>query len=80
MDMKRALFTGMACAALLALAGCSKETVGGAAVGAVGAGAAYEYQMHEQLDELEAQRKAGEISEEEYERRKQEIKDRSIIE
>lgn len=77
--LKHLFIIGAACLAALGLAGCSKESVGGAAVGAVGAGAAYEYQMKEQLEELEGQRDKGEISDEEYERRKKEIEDRSVV-
>lgn len=58
---------------------CSRSFVGGAAVGAGGAGAAYEYQNKKALDDLEADLKAGRITQEEYLRRKGEIQKRSII-
>ncbi len=48
-------------------------------VGAAGAGAAYEYSSKKQLDSLEADYKAGNITEQEYESRKQQIRDGSII-
>jgi hypothetical protein len=59
--------------------GCSKSFWGGAAVGAAGAGAAYEYSNKKQLDELEEDFKAGRITREEYLRRKEDIKKGSII-
>jgi hypothetical protein len=60
-------------------AGCSREFVGGTAVGAGGAGAAYEYQNKKALDELEDELKAGQIDQDEYLRRKKEIESRSLI-
>lgn len=69
----------VAASAAFGLAGCSTESAGGAAVGAVGAGAAYEYQMQAQLDELEEQRERGEIDQAEYERRRKEIEERSVV-
>lgn len=59
--------------------GCSKEIIGGAAVGAAGVGAAYEYQNKKQMDRLEEDFKAGRISKEEYLKRKEDIKSGSII-
>jgi uncharacterized oligopeptide transporter (OPT) family protein len=59
--------------------GCSKEMIGGAAVGAAGVGAAYEYQNKKQMDRLEEDFKAGNISKEEYLKRKEDIKSGSII-
>ena len=61
------------------LQGCSKEMVGGAAIGAAGVGAAYEYQNKKQMDRLEEDFKAGNISKEEYLKRKEDIKSGSII-
>ena len=63
----------------LALTGCSKEVAGGAAVGAVGAGAAYEWQADKAMKDLKEEREAGKISQEEYERRKEEIEKRSLL-
>jgi len=60
-------------------AGCSREFVGGAAVGAGGAGAAYEYQNKKALDNLEADFKAGRIDKNEYLRRKKEIEEHSLV-
>jgi osmotically-inducible protein OsmY len=61
------------------LQGCSKEIIGGAAVGAAGVGAAYEYQNKKQMDRLEEDFKAGRITKEEYLERKEDIKSGSII-
>ena len=61
------------------LQGCSKEMIGGAAVGAAGVGAAYEYQNKKQMDRLEEDFKAGRINKEEYLKRKEDIKNGSLI-
>ena len=58
--------------------GCTRF-LGGAAVGAAGAGAAYEYQNHRQMERLEEDFKAGRISKQEYLRRKEEISKGSLI-
>ncbi|HKL48620.1 MAG TPA: hypothetical protein VJ882_03100 [Desulfuromonadales bacterium] len=60
-------------------AGCSREFVGGAAVGAGGAGAAYEYQNKEALEQLEEDFEEGRIDKEEYLRRKKEIEEQSVV-
>jgi uncharacterized membrane protein len=59
--------------------GCSRGAIGGAAVGAGAAGAAYEYQNKMALEDLENDWKAGRISKDEYLRRKEEIKKRSLV-
>ena len=59
--------------------GCSKWFWGGAAAGAAAGGAAYEYTTKQQLDELEEDYEAGEMSKEEYIRRKEEIEEGSLI-
>jgi hypothetical protein len=59
--------------------GCSREFIGGAAVGAGGAGAAYEYQNKQALDELEDDFKSGKVTKEEYLRRKKEIEEKSLV-
>ncbi|MBM9603336.1 hypothetical protein [Desulfopila inferna] len=64
---------------LLFLSGCSREGVGGAAIGAGAAGAAYEYQNKRAMDNLEEDLAAGRITQEEYERRKDEIESKSIV-
>jgi hypothetical protein len=53
--------------------------LGGAAVGALGTGAAYEYSAHSQMDRLEADYKAERISRSEYEARKSQIEKGSIL-
>lgn len=63
---------------LLGTAGCSSD-LGNMAIGAGAAGAAYEYSVEQQLDELEQKRDSGAISQEEYERRSQEIEERSVL-
>lgn len=63
----------------LGAVGCSSDFVGGAAVGAVGAGAGYEYQKHRQMKRLEDDFKAGRISKEEYLKRKDQISQGSLI-
>jgi hypothetical protein len=62
--------------------GCNSHTaagVGGAAVGAGGVGAAYEYQNKKALEELEDDYEAGRISKREYLDRKEEIEKRSVV-
>ncbi|MEZ4601203.1 MAG: hypothetical protein R2940_15545 [Syntrophotaleaceae bacterium] len=64
---------------LAVTSGCSRSFVGGAAIGAGGAGAAYEYQNKKALDDLENDLEAGRINQDEYLRRKKEIQQRSLI-
>ena len=59
--------------------GCSRSFIGGAAVGAGGTGAAYEYQNKKALDDLESDFKRGKVTQDEYLRRKDEIQKRSLI-
>jgi osmotically-inducible protein OsmY len=63
----------------LALSGCSGYFWGGAAAGALGAGAAYEIQAKRQMDQLEEDYKNEKINKKEYESRKQQIERGSII-
>lgn len=65
--------------AVLGMNGCSSDTLGGAALGGAAVGGAYEYQNKQAMDELEAQYRAGRISRDEYQRRKQEIENRSLV-
>ncbi len=53
--------------------------LGGAAAGAAGAAAGYEYRTKQQLDRLNEDYQAGKISQDEYDRRKREIEGGSII-
>ena len=64
---------------LMFLTGCSKEMAGGAAVGVGAAGAAYEYQNKRTMDALEEDYKSGRITEDEYNRRKEEVESRSLV-
>ena len=76
--MKRYFMLLMILPLFLAI-GCSRGAIGGAAVGAGAAGAAYEYQNKQALEDLENDWKAGRISKEEYLRRKEDIKKRSLV-
>jgi hypothetical protein len=53
--------------------------LGGAAVGAAGAGAGYEYKTKRDMDRLERAFERGEINKDEYIKRKKEIEDRSVV-
>jgi hypothetical protein len=75
----RSLLILAAILTLLFSYGCSRELVGGAALGAGAAGAAYEYQNKEALEDLENDFRAGRISRDEYLRRKQEIQNKSVV-
>ena len=72
------ILIGVAIVTFMGVAGCSSKA-GNVAVGAGAAGAAYEYSNKKQLDQLDADLKAGKISKDEYDRRAKEIKDRSIV-
>ena len=73
----KTLILGLVMLVGLGQGGCA--FLGGAALGTLGTGAAYEYNAHEQLDKLEADYKAERISRREYEARKQQIEAGSII-
>lgn len=79
----RSLYSNTLLAGLLAgtvlVVGCSQDAAVGGAVGAAAVGGAYEYQNKRALDRLEDEYRNGRISRREYERRRQEIKNRSII-
>jgi uncharacterized membrane protein len=62
--------------AVFSTAACSTREV---LSGAGGAAAGYEVSNKRAMDELKSQRDAGEITEEEYERRKREIEKRSVV-
>jgi len=61
----------------LGQSGCA--FLGGAALGTLGTGAAYEYNAHSQMDKLEADYKAERISRKEYEARKSQLEKGSIL-
>jgi hypothetical protein len=65
--------------ASLPMWGCSPEFWGGTAVGALGAGAGFEYNNKRQMDKLEDDYKSGRINREEYEDRKRQIEKGSLI-
>ena len=78
----RILFGSLLIVVSLTFFGCNQFTGGaatGAAVGAVGAGAAYEYQNKRQMDQLELEYREGKITEEVYNSRKEQIQRGSII-
>jgi ribulose kinase len=64
---------------LLAMTQSSCAFLGGAATGAVAAGAGYEIQAKRQMDRLDEDFKNRRISREEYEDRRQQIQKGSII-
>jgi len=73
----KTLILGLVMLVGLGQGGCA--FLGGAALGTLGTGAAYEYNAHEQLEKLEADYKAERISRREYEARKHQIEAGSII-
>jgi len=77
----RRSFAATACIGLaLTSVACSPGALlGGAAIGAVGAGAVYERENRQALDELRRSFERGEISKQEYLERRDEIADRSIL-
>ena len=64
--------------AAFAVAGCSSKA-GNVGVGAGAAGAAYEYSNKRSVDKLDQEVKEGKISREEYDRRRKEIEDKSLV-
>lgn len=58
--------------------GCSRDFWGGAAAGAVGAGAGYELKARQEMKQLEEDYEEGKITREEYEQRKKQIEKGSI--
>jgi osmotically-inducible protein OsmY len=63
----------------LVQSGCSGAFWGGAATGALGSAAAYEYSSHRQMEQLEDDYKKERISRKEYESRKRQIESGSIL-
>ena len=59
--------------------GCSGAFWGGAAAGALGAGAGYEIQAKRQMDQLNDDYRSGKIDRKGYEERKQQIEKGSIL-
>lgn len=77
--MLRLLIIALVGLPLVFASGCSRSTVGGAALGVGAAGAAYEYSNKRSLEKLEDDYKSGEISRDEYLRRKKDIEDKSLV-
>ncbi|MFN2309008.1 MAG: hypothetical protein ABR553_04640 [Gammaproteobacteria bacterium] len=75
--MRREANATLAAVVVLAgMSGCStREMATGAAVG----GAAYEYSNKRAMDDLKKEYESGRLTREEYERRKKEIGDRSVV-
>jgi hypothetical protein len=67
------------CLAYGPLTACSPAFWGGAAVGAVGAGAAYEHRNAKAMRELDRALERGDISKEEYLKRKEELEKSSVV-
>jgi hypothetical protein len=59
--------------------GCSRQAVGGAALGVGAAGGLYEYSNKKAMDDLKSDYESGKISADEYERRKREIEKKSLL-
>jgi hypothetical protein len=76
--MKNAIFAILVSGSLMQM-GCSPQFWGGTALGALGAGGGYEYNNKRQMDKLEDDYRAGRMSREEYQDRKQQIERGSII-
>lgn len=69
------VYTVVIAVGLAMVGGCSgKHLFGGAVVGG-----AYEYQNKRAVDDIEADYRAGRISRDEYERRREAIGDRSLV-
>jgi hypothetical protein len=62
----------------VAAVGCSSKA-GNVAVGAGAAGAAYEYSNKKQIEQLDKDYKEGKITKDEYDRRRKEIENRSLV-
>lgn len=68
----------MAILAAGVVVGCSSKA-GNVAVGAGAAGAAYEYSNKRAIDKLDQDAKEGKISREEYDRRRKEVEEKSVV-
>lgn len=83
MRSTRSLWMTMTVSGVLAIAlltgGCSRDAMLGTAAGAAATGGVYEYQNKRAMERIEDDYRRGRISRGEYERRRQEIKDRSVI-
>lgn len=59
--------------------GCSTNEVAGGLLGGAAVGGAYEYQNKQAMEDLNEDLEQGRITEDEYERRREEIEHRSIV-
>lgn len=75
----KAMVAVLAVAGLVAVSGCSRGAVAGAAAAGAVAGGAYEYSNKKALEDLREDYEAGKISKDEYQRRKREIEKRSVV-
>lgn len=85
-DTKTGLHTPSGGAALLiatmtafTAAGCSTNEVAGGLLGGAAVGGAYEYQNKRAIEDLNEDLEQGRITDEEYERRREEIERRSVV-
>lgn len=60
-------------------AGCSTKEVAGGLLGGAAVGGAYEYQNKRAIEDLNEDLEQGRITEEEYQRRREEIERRSVV-
>jgi hypothetical protein len=77
--MLRRTPTFLVVALCAALCGCNPWFWGGAGVGALGTGAAYEHENRKALEDLDEEFERGEITKDEYLRRKHELEGTSIL-
>lgn len=63
----------------MVFAGCSPSFWGGAGAGALGAGAGYEIQADRQMRQLDEDLKNGKIDQQEYEIRRDQIRQGSLL-
>lgn len=75
MDRRIAVVLPLAC---MLTVGCASKA-GNIALGAGAAGAAYEYQNKRQLDQLKKEYEQGKISKQEYDQRRKDIENHSLI-
>jgi len=76
--MAKAFFSFGLLLTVFVTVGCSSKA-GNVAVGAGAAGAVYEYSNKRSVDKLDEDVKAGKITREEYDRRRKEIEDKSLV-
>ena len=63
----------------LSFIGCSGQFLGGTAGGLLGAGAGYEYNANKEMKQIDDQLSSGEITQEEYDIRKDQIEKMSVL-